>query len=622
MTRGSDRRLSLARRPLAFAQLEIVLGSEGQPVDFLFLQVNPLFEALTGLTRERAVGNRVTDVLPAEDCSHILPLLGRTILEGGAARFVLSSEGLQHSFEILACAQGGHRFTVFLNPVARRVQGEPATYFSPLSTGQDVWVRADPEVAATLVGGGFTVAEELIRAREDLVGFPPDRCLREMLEETLRKACRATNSSLGVYRLYGGTVARSVKARDDSLFLGHGNIHRQFVSTVVRDGRIVAALAVANKPEKYSSQDSRTLGYLADVAWSMAEGRHLKQSLRFMETRDGLTGVHNRAHLVDEMHRLDLEGQLPLSIVVADINGLGLINDAYGNYVGDELLKMVAGILVNSCKAGDIVGRWGSDEFVLLLPGASEEQAKLLCKHIRSKCHGVYVKDAPVALALGYSTKTSPGETSEEVLREAEDVMYKQKLTDTRSSKNAVLNAFLKTLEMKSFETSEHACRMQVIALRFGERLGLSDDELSRLSLLVTLHDIGKITIPSEMLTKPGPLTSEEWEIMRKHPETGYRIARSTQEFAHVAPDILAHHERWDGTGYPNGLKKEEIPLLARITSIIDAFEVMTSGRPYKKAMSLDEAAREIARCSGTQFDPQLSSLFLSMLRDEKNLGA
>jgi HD-GYP domain-containing protein (c-di-GMP phosphodiesterase class II) len=147
-----------------------------------------------------------------------------------------------------------------------------------------------------------------------------------------------------------------------------------------------------------------------------------------------------------------------------------------------------------------------------------------------------------------------------------------------------------------------------------GEKLNLPQSEISRLNLLATLHDIGKITIPPEILHKQGTLTPEEWEIIKKHPETGYRIARTMEDFAHVANEILAHHERWNGTGYPQGLKGEDIPLLARIISIADTYEVMTSDRPYKQARNHNEIIAEIQQCAGTHFDPELVQIFLEII--------
>ena len=215
------------------------------------------------------------------------------------------------------------------------------------------------------------------------------------------------------------------------------------------------------------------------------------------------------------------------------------------------------------------------------------------------------------------STKTDPQHSLIDTLKEAEDSMYKQKLTESRSTKNAVLKALLKALESKSFETEQHTRRMQQVAKQIGEKIYLPDTEVNRLELLITLHDIGKINLSEEILTKDGPLTEDEWVEVKKHPEIGFRIARATEEFAHVADDILAHHECWDGKGYPQGLQGTEIPLLARITAIADAYEVMTNGRPYKKALSPTEVSDEFQRCSGTQFDPELVKIFFTLCEEK-----
>jgi HD-GYP domain-containing protein (c-di-GMP phosphodiesterase class II) len=193
--------------------------------------------------------------------------------------------------------------------------------------------------------------------------------------------------------------------------------------------------------------------------------------------------------------------------------------------------------------------------------------------------------------------------------------MYQNKLSESKSIKSKIVYGLLSTLEAKSNETKEHALRMTKLATTFGKTLGLSNSELNRLSLLSTLHDIGKTTIDEDILTKPEKLTEEEWEIMKRHPERGYKIARASEEFALVAEEIYAHHERWDGSGYPRELKRLDIPYLSRIISIIDAYDVMTNERPYSKAISKEEALVEINSCAGSQFDPDLAEEFVHMMK-------
>ena len=355
-------------------------------------------------------------------------------------------------------------------------------------------------------------------------------------------------------------------------------------------------------------------GVLADIT----ERKKAEETIHYMSFHDQLTGLYNRYFMEEEMRRLDTARQLPLSIIMADLNGLKLVNDTYGHEVGDEMLQKAAFLLKESCRKEDIIARWGGDEFIIFLPQAPVEVARSLCQRVEEACDNSYVKDIPLSMALGFACKTDMDKDLKMILKEAEDNMYKQKLGVMRSNKSNILTTLLKTLEEKSYETEAHTQGMRRVAKKLGEKMSLPGNEMRRLDVLITLHDIGKINIPEEILTKKGSLTDEEWAVIKKHPEIGFRITRATEEFAHVAEDILAHHEYWDGNGYPRGLMREEIPLLARITAIADAFEVMSRGRPYKKALELDEIITEFKRCSGSQFDPQLVNLLLSILEDEK----
>jgi diguanylate cyclase (GGDEF)-like protein/PAS domain S-box-containing protein len=345
----------------------------------------------------------------------------------------------------------------------------------------------------------------------------------------------------------------------------------------------------------------------------ITERKLAEEQLRYMNLHDTLTGLYNRTFIEAEMKRLDTARQLPLGIIMGDLNGLKLINDTYGHPIGDRALQLAAKIIRNSCREDDIYARWGGDEFVIILPQTSAGDAEKLCNRIIKNCQDIFIEDVPVSVALGVACKENPDDLLYKVLQLAENNMYKNKLTESRSTKSAVLKALLKTLEEKSYETEAHTRGMQKMAQLIGKRMNLPDAELSRLDLLITLHDIGKINIAEEILIKNGPLTAEEWETIKKHPEIGFRIARATEEFAHVAEDILAHHEKWDGTGYPRGIEGSAIPLLARITAIADAYEVMTNGRPYKSAMPKKEIHSEFMRCSGIQFDPALVQIFLSI---------
>lgn len=331
---------------------------------------------------------------------------------------------------------------------------------------------------------------------------------------------------------------------------------------------------------------------------------------------DSLTGLYNRRFFDIEVKRLDTKRQLPISIIMADVNGLKIINDSYGHQKGDDLLKKAAEILRSSLREEDILARQGGDEFIILLPQTSEAEAHKIMQRIKSETGIREDFEVPISIALGQAVKTKSSQPIEKIMIKADNQMYENKLSESRSSKSSIVQGLINTLDAKSSETKEHALRMTKLAFDFGEKLGLSAAEQNRLSLLATLHDIGKINVSEEILNKPGKLTDKEWEVIKKHTEHGYKIASASEEFALVADEIFSHHEHWDGNGYPRNLAEEDIPYLARIIALVDAYDVMTNKRPYGKVLTQKEAIAEIRRCAGTQFDPFLAEKFIELISE------
>jgi|Wag4MinimDraft_13_1082653.scaffolds.fasta_scaffold00240_3 diguanylate cyclase (GGDEF)-like protein/PAS domain S-box-containing protein len=347
----------------------------------------------------------------------------------------------------------------------------------------------------------------------------------------------------------------------------------------------------------------------------ITEQRKQKEKIKYLSYKDSLTNLYNRRFFEEEMKRLDTKRQLPISIIMADVNGLKIINDSFGHQKGDQLLVKTAKILKSTIRDEDILARQGGDEFAIILPKTDRKSAQQIINRIKRKCEKTEADELRVSIALGTATKTEEIEDIEEILKQADNDMYQNKLSESRSTKSKIVKGLVDTLNEKSNETKEHSERMSNLAKDFGRFLGLNNSQLHRLSLLGTLHDIGMITIPESILNKPDKLKAAEWKIVKKHPETGYQIASASEEFTIIAEDILAHHERWDGSGYPRKLKQEKIPYLARIITIIDAYDVMTHDTPYKKAVSSEEALQEIEKCAGGQFDPELAEKFIEMMR-------
>lgn len=354
---------------------------------------------------------------------------------------------------------------------------------------------------------------------------------------------------------------------------------------------------------------------IAGVIRDITKRKKIEEEIVYRNQHDELTGLYNRSFFEKEMKRLNTKRQLPISIVIGDVNGLKLVNDGFGHSQGDKLLQNIAQALKKACRKKDIISRWGGDEFVVLLPKTSEKTAKRLCSRIQDVCFKSVQYPISASITLGIASRMKPKQNLREVLAKAEDIMYTNKIFNEKKIRSVIFSSLQKTLAKKSYESREHAQRLRRLAVRMGYCLGLSNSEMDLLELLAVLHDIGKVAISTDILTKSEPLTPKEWEEIKKHSKIGYRVIKSLPELMPVAEAVLAHHEWWNGKGYPYGLKGEEIPLISRIIAIVDAYDVMVySKRPYKKRISSQEALKEIEKQAGSQFDPDLTRLFIKII--------
>jgi len=355
-------------------------------------------------------------------------------------------------------------------------------------------------------------------------------------------------------------------------------------------------------------------GIVVDINEQKTKETHIK----YANEHDYMTGLYNRKYFEEYKERLDKEGVIPLSVLVGDINGVRLINDAFGLAEGDRLIVEVAKIMQSCCSEGDLIARTGGDEFSILMPHSDQDRATEMMEKIKDACEQTSLKTFGngqyISLSVGYATKSSKEDNLTIVQKEAEDYMNKRKLLERNSYHNAILSSIMATMYENSHETEEHAQRLALLCKMIGEKLQFTQKRMDELQLFSMLHDLGKIGIDDGILNKPGALTADEWAVMRTHPEIGYRIAMSSPELVTIAEYILTHHERWDGKGYPQGLKGEEIPLLSRILGVSDAYDAMTQNRVYRTAISKEAAIEEIAKNAGTQFDPDIVKVFLEQV--------
>ncbi|WP_347488965.1 diguanylate cyclase [Desulfoscipio sp. XC116] len=340
-----------------------------------------------------------------------------------------------------------------------------------------------------------------------------------------------------------------------------------------------------------------------------------QEQVAFLSYHDKLTLLYNRAYVEEWLSELSPQSGYPLSVIMADMNGLKLTNDVFGHAQGDNLLVRLAGVLLRCCRKTDIVARWGGDEFIVLLPGTDKDVCVKVCERIKTAC--MEEKGSPIELsvALGVATRQSPLGSMADLFSMAESRMYANKLRESKQVRRKIIRGLQEILNARCYETYGHAKRLEDLLLAFAGSLGYTREsvEMRHLSLLAGLHDIGKVAVSGKILDKPGPLTAGEWESIRSHSEIGFRMAQSIGETA-VGELILAHHERWDGQGYPYGMRGEQIPRLARLFAIVDAYDVMTHDCPYREVLSQAHALKEIEKGSGTQFDPELAKAFMQFI--------
>jgi diguanylate cyclase (GGDEF)-like protein/putative nucleotidyltransferase with HDIG domain len=319
------------------------------------------------------------------------------------------------------------------------------------------------------------------------------------------------------------------------------------------------------------------------------------------------------------MERLNTELFLPLGVIMIDVNGLKLTNDVFGHLAGDALLIKIVGILklVGLHTEDDFIARIGGDEFAIICPNIQDNEIEAIIMNINERTKNNFVNELPISLSLGWDIRETMANTWEETFISAENKMYRMKLTESKRIRNQIIQIAMKSLNQKNINERKHSLCVGALSGMIAEFMGLSKEAIKTAETAGLLHDIGKIAVQQELLSKPGLLTEKEFEELKKHSENGYQILRSVDSYSHLADIVLSHHERMDGKGYPRGFMEEEIPIASRIISIAEAYEALRIDRPYHKGVNHKEATREILANAGSQFDERIVRVFIEKFKEE-----
>ncbi len=352
------------------------------------------------------------------------------------------------------------------------------------------------------------------------------------------------------------------------------------------------------------------------LALTVRENRRLFELTRREATTDALTGLGNRRQLIADLERLLRSHPVrPALLMLFDLDGFKSYNDAFGHPAGDALLSRLGAKLATVPDDDGAAYRLGGDEFCLVMPVAEREAEPL----IDLACEALAERGEGFEIATSFGAILLPGEATDasEALQLADERLYAQKY-GRRGESGRTIAALLEALSLREPDLETQLAGIGALAATVGHALGLRRDELAELDRAAQLHDLGKLAVPDEILRKPGALDDREWDFVRQHSLVGERILRASPALRSVAGIVRATHENWDGSGYPDGLVAEEIPLASRIVYACNAFVAMTSHRPYRTALPVEDALNELMRCAGTQFDPEVVRVLVAHVRDAR----
>jgi diguanylate cyclase (GGDEF)-like protein/PAS domain S-box-containing protein len=375
-------------------------------------------------------------------------------------------------------------------------------------------------------------------------------------------------------------------------------------------------------PVEYHSYPKRKEGSVIGAVitfFDTSEKHENQKQIEYLSYHDALTGLMNRRFFEHKLKQLNQEGILPISIIFGDLNGLKLVNDIFGHAAGDKLIVKSAKAIERVCSEKHMVARVGGDEFIVILPGEDEVSTMKIIQRIRDELAKEKIFAVKCSMSLGFDTKRELSQDLEKIVGNAESEMYKEKLINKKSFGQDAIQTMIQEVQSKNPGEAEHSERVAYLCQEMGKAMGLSERDIRRLKDAGYIHDIGKIALEKDIFNSDH-LSEAQLEQIRQHPSVGFKILNLFDDTLDLAETVYAHHERWDGTGYPKGLKGEEIPITARVIAIVGKYERMYRTKYFNEKNAKELALSEIKALSGAAFDPDLVVVFSAMMEASEDL--
>jgi len=373
-------------------------------------------------------------------------------------------------------------------------------------------------------------------------------------------------------------------------------------------------ICIADQMQSYEARIiSSCNNEVAAIIRNVTEKKKEEKRLFYMGFHDSMTGLYNRAYFEEAIHHIEQSRAVKVGIMICDLDGLKMINDTLGHMIGDAVIKTVADVLQRSFRKEDLITRVGGDEFAVIIHSDSPLVFEQAGQRIESivKRYNAWKPIAYVSISTGYAIHKQGPIDMHVLLNEADTQMYKAKKQRQGTIRKQIILGMAANLEARGIILAKQRDRMGNLVTRLAAAAGLAKQNIKNLESLSIFYDIGKVRLSDAVLLKPEKLDQTERELIDRHCEIGYNIVSAVPEFEAIALGVLAHHEWVNGSGYPLGIKGEDIPIEARILAIVDAYTAMTVERPYRQAVSSEQAIEELRRCAGKQFDAELVELFI-----------